>query len=74
MPKAVGGIDMGKAVLEPTFFSEVLGIQGRLDLLVEKDGEAVIVEQKSGKERLCRQPRHIMIQTVQSHRRNIWCS
>lgn len=49
LPKAVGGIDMRKAVLEPTFFSEVLGIQGRLDLLVEKDGEAVIVEQKSGK-------------------------
>lgn len=49
LPKAVGGIDMKTAVLEPTFFSEVLGIQGRLDLLIEKEGEAVIVEQKSGK-------------------------
>lgn len=36
-------------MLEPTFFSEVLGIQGRLDLLHVKNGDITIIEQKSGK-------------------------
>lgn len=38
-----------KVVLEPSFFSEVLGIQGRLDFLYQDGEDVVIVEQKSGK-------------------------
>ena len=36
-------------VLEPSFFSEVLGIQGRLDFLCQKGRDVTIIEQKSGK-------------------------
>lgn len=36
-------------VLEPSFLSEMLGIQGRMDYLYEHGGRAVVVEQKSGK-------------------------
>ena len=49
LPQAISEYDPKRAVLEPTFFSEVLGIQGRLDLLHEKDGNTTIIEQKSGK-------------------------
>ena len=45
------GIDPHAALLEPTFFSEQFGIQGRLDLFQkENDKKAYIVELKSGKE------------------------
>lgn len=36
-------------LLEPSFFSERYGLQGRLDLLTHRDGRPVIVELKSGK-------------------------
>ncbi len=49
LPQAIGNYDSREVVLEPSFFSEVLGIQGRLDFLYEKDGDCVIIEQKSGK-------------------------
>ncbi len=40
-------VDLSKIVLEPSFFSEMLGIQGRMDLL-QLDFK-VLIEQKSGK-------------------------
>lgn len=43
------GISARDALLEPSFFSERYGLQGRLDLLSHKDGKPVIVELKSGK-------------------------
>lgn len=49
LPRAVDGYDRTKVVLEPSFYSQVLGIQGRLDFLYESRGKTVIVEQKSGK-------------------------
>ena len=36
-------------VLEPSFFSKVLGMQGRLDYLAETKAGTIIIEQKSGK-------------------------
>lgn len=47
--QGIEGYDPKHVTLEPTFFSEVLGIQGRLDFLHSHKGEAVIIEQKSGK-------------------------
>ncbi len=49
LPRAVAEYDPKAVLLEPTFFSEVLGIQGRLDFLHEKAGNTTIIEQKSGK-------------------------
>ncbi len=49
LPKEVDEYDPKAVVLEPTFFSDVLGIQGRLDFLHDKDGHTTIIEQKSGK-------------------------
>lgn len=40
-------LDMDKIVLEPSFLSEMLGLQGRMDLLQED--LRVLMEQKSGK-------------------------
>jgi DNA replication ATP-dependent helicase Dna2 len=45
---AAQGIETEDCVLEPTFFSEQYGLQGRLDLFYERDGRAAIVELKSG--------------------------
>lgn len=42
-------IDVHKCTLEPSFFSERYGFQGRLDLLYQKEKEFKIVELKSGK-------------------------
>ena len=41
------GYDKEKVLLEPSFFSEMLGLQGRMDLL--QTDMKVLVEQKSGK-------------------------
>ncbi|MBO4820504.1 MAG: AAA family ATPase [Prevotella sp.] len=41
------GFDIEKVLLEPSFFSEMLGLQGRMDLL--QSDMKVLVEQKSGK-------------------------
>lgn len=49
LANSIGRYDKKDVVIEPSFFSEVLGIQGRLDFLY-KNGKAVtIIEQKSGK-------------------------
>ena len=42
------GIESENCVLEPTFFSERYGIQGRLDLFYRTEEKAAIVELKSG--------------------------
>ena len=49
LPLAIGNYDKDAVVLEPSFFSEVLGIQGRLDFLYEDSDKCIIIEQKSGK-------------------------
>ena len=45
--KQILGYDATKVLLEPSFFCEMLGIQGRMDLLQED--MKVLIEQKSGK-------------------------
>jgi len=40
-------IDLSKVVLEPSFYCEMLGVQGRMDLL--QSDKHVLMEQKSGK-------------------------
>ncbi|MGM9723512.1 MAG: DEAD/DEAH box helicase [Prevotella sp.] len=47
LPAEVEGYDKEDVVLEPSFFCETLGIQGRMDFL--QTGGSVIIEQKSGK-------------------------
>ncbi|MBK8554494.1 MAG: AAA family ATPase [Lewinellaceae bacterium] len=43
------GIDPEHCILEPSFYSQQYGIQGRLDLLYKKGDVTAIVELKSGK-------------------------
>lgn len=45
----INGYDTRNVVLEPAFFSEVLGIQGRFDFLHVNGDDITIIEQKSGK-------------------------
>ncbi|MGM9732866.1 MAG: ATP-dependent helicase, partial [Prevotella sp.] len=49
LPKSIGQYRKEDVVLEPSFFSEVLGIQGRLDFLYQNGRDVTIIEQKSGK-------------------------
>ena len=42
------GIEAQNAVLEPAFFSETYGLQGRLDLFYRSGSQSAIVELKSG--------------------------
>ncbi len=49
-----GVLDVDKAMTEPSFISEALGIQGRMDLL--QSDFALLVEQKSGKMNEFRHP------------------
>lgn len=49
LPSMIDGYDKDNVVLEPSFFSEVLGIQGRFDFLHTKGKDVTIIEQKSGK-------------------------
>lgn len=49
LPRVIGRYDTKDVRLEPSFFSEVLGIQGRFDFLHEGDEGVTIIEQKSGK-------------------------
>ena len=49
LPLSVSGYDSRDVMLEPSFFCETLGIQGRMDMLAATPDGAVIVEQKSGK-------------------------
>lgn len=46
---AIEGYRKENVILEPSFFSEVLGIQGRLDFLYQDGNNITIIEQKSGK-------------------------
>lgn len=43
------GISPGFCFLEPTFYSEIYGLQGRLDIFHRDEDSAAIVELKSGK-------------------------
>lgn len=43
------GIDVGKSTLEPAFFSERYGFQGRLDMFYHGSNRFKIIELKSGK-------------------------
>jgi len=45
--REVSSIDLNRIVLEPSFFCEMLGLQGRMDFL--QDDMKVLMEQKSGK-------------------------
>lgn len=47
MPQRVKGFERSLVLLEPSFFSEMLGLQGRMDLL-QLDYK-VLIEQKAGK-------------------------
>lgn len=47
LPTAVSGFDRGNVMLEPAFFAEILGLQGRMDLM--QLDYRLVVEQKSGK-------------------------
>ncbi len=45
--REISGYDADHVLLEPSFFCEMLGVQGRMDLL--QDDMRVLIEQKSGK-------------------------
>ncbi len=47
LPGIVSRYDAGNGMVEPSFFSEMLGLQGRMDYIQMDQG--VIIEQKSGK-------------------------
>lgn len=47
LPTAAPSYDSHRAVLEPSFFSEMLGLQGRMDFL--QADMSILMEQKSGK-------------------------
>ena len=47
LPHQVQPFDLRETIVEPTFFSELLGLQGRMDLL--QLDQRVLVEQKAGK-------------------------
>ena len=47
LPQKVGQFNSGNGIVEPSFFSEMLGLQGRMDYL-QMDFK-VLMEQKSGK-------------------------
>ena len=47
--QSIARYDSAHVTLEPTFFSDMLGIQGRLDFLYRHKKQTIIIEQKSGK-------------------------
>lgn len=47
LPESIQGFDSRNGIVEPSFFSEMLGLQGRMDFL-QLDMK-VLIEQKSGK-------------------------
>ncbi|WP_315339373.1 ATP-binding protein [Hoylesella oralis] len=47
LPEEVGSFDSQSLLLEPSFFCELLGIQGRMDFL--QSDYQILIEQKSGK-------------------------
>lgn len=49
LPASIGEYDRKSVMLEPSFFSPTLGLQGRFDFLEEENDRVIIIEQKSGK-------------------------
>lgn len=49
LPASIDKYDRRSVILEPSYFSSTLGIQGRFDFLEEEDERVIIIEQKSGK-------------------------
>lgn len=49
LPSSIGEYDKKGVILEPSYFSSALGIQGRFDFLEKEDNRVIIIEQKSGK-------------------------
>ena len=49
LPHTIPDLPMNQAYLEPSFFCEALGLQGRMDCLFSGSGQYTIVEQKAGK-------------------------
>lgn len=49
LPDIIGQFSSDDVLLEPSFFSATLGIQGRFDFLIDNPDKTVIIEQKSGK-------------------------
>ena len=49
LPHSVSGYSPRDVMLEPSFFCETLGIQGRMDMLAATPEGPLIIEQKSGK-------------------------
>lgn len=47
LPRHVAGFDRRNVILEPSFFSEMLGLQGRMDFMTLDKG--MVIEQKSGR-------------------------
>ena len=47
LPQSIAGFDSKNGIVEPSFFSEMLGLQGRMDYL--QLDQKVLIEQKSGK-------------------------
>ena len=47
LPQALTGFDAREGIVEPSFYSEMLGLQGRMDYL--QSDYKVLMEQKSGK-------------------------
>ena len=47
LPKSVTHFDINEGIVEPSFFSEMLGLQGRMDYI--QHDLRVLIEQKSGK-------------------------
>ena len=47
LPETFRFFDRRRVILEPSFFSEMLGLQGRMDFL--HDDQRLLIEQKSGK-------------------------
>lgn len=47
LSQKVSDLDFDKSILEPSFFSEMLGLQGRMDLL--QSDFSLLIEQKSGR-------------------------
>lgn len=50
LQQIIPSLELGSYIIEPSFISESFGLQGRLDLLINKDiGEKNVIELKSGK-------------------------
>ena len=47
LPQKISSFDFEKTILEPSFFCEMLGLQGRMDLL--QSDFTLLIEQKSGR-------------------------